>query len=124
MKILKRLVNRFIIFLYDFFDDAVTERATRLAAARREVIAVQLLSAEERDFPFTGGHRFHDPESSDERRVDAVAVRKDYLQRFGVARAQLASHLTASGVRNTVHVLDEPLDAPLQRLFGERKQRA
>lgn len=113
-----------VVLLSDFFDDAVTDLATRLAAARREVIAVQLLSAEERDFPFTGGHRFRDRESGEERRVDAAVVRKDYLQRFGVARAQLASHLTASGVRNTAHVLDEPLDAPLQRLFGQRRQRA
>ncbi|MEO6688480.1 MAG: DUF58 domain-containing protein [Dokdonella sp.] len=113
-----------VAFLSDFFDDAVTDLATRLAAARREVVAVQLLSAEERDFPFIGGHRFRDPESTNERRVDAAAVRKDYLQRFGVARAQLTSHLTASGVRNTAHVLDEPLDAPLQRFFGQRQQRA
>ncbi|MEO7325641.1 MAG: DUF58 domain-containing protein [Dokdonella sp.] len=113
-----------VVFLSDFFDDAATDLATRLAAARREVVAVQLLSAEERDFPFTGGHRFRDPESSDERRVDAAAVRKDYLQQFGVARARLSSHLTASGVRNTAHVLDEPLDAPLQRFFGQRQQRA
>ncbi len=113
-----------VMLLSDFFDDAASDLATRLAAARREVIAVQLLSAEERDFPFTGGHRFRDPESTNERRVDAAAVRKDYLQRFGAAREQLASRLTASGVRNTVHVLDEPLDAPLRRFFGQRQQRA
>jgi uncharacterized protein (DUF58 family) len=113
-----------VLFLSDFFDDAVTDLAVRLAAARREVLAVQLLSAEERDFPFAGGHRFLDPESGRERRVDAPAVRKDFLQKFAAARAELAARFTASGVRNTAHVLDEPLDAPLRRFFGQGAQRA
>jgi uncharacterized protein (DUF58 family) len=113
-----------VLFLSDFFDDAVIDLATRLAAARREVLAVQLLSAEERDFPFTGGHRFRDPESTSERRVDAAAVRKDFLQRFGAARAELARRFTAGGIRNTAHILDEPLDAPLRRFFGQGTQGA
>lgn len=113
-----------VLFLSDFFDDAVVDLAARLAAARREVLAVQLLSAEERDFPFTGGHRFRDPETGHERRVEAAAARKDFLQKFDAARAALAARLTASGIRNTTHVLDEPLDAPLRRLFGQATQRA
>lgn len=106
-----------VLFLSDFFDDAAPDLATRLAAARREVLAVQLLSAEERDFPFTGGHRFRDPESVLERRVDAAAIRKDFQQRFAAARAGLAQRFSASGIRHTALVLDEPLDAPLRRLF-------
>jgi uncharacterized protein (DUF58 family) len=108
-----------VLFLSDFFDDTTSDLATRLAAARREVLAVQLLSAEERDFPFTGGHRFRDPESDvPERRVDAAAVRRDFLQRFAAARARLAQRFSASGIRHTALVLDEALDAPLRRLFN------
>jgi uncharacterized protein (DUF58 family) len=112
-----------VLFLSDFFDDAVSDLATRLAATRREVLAVQMLSAEERDFPFSGGHRFRDPESMSERRVDAAAVRKDFLQRFSEARAELARRFMASGIRHAAHMLDEPLDAPLRSLFGQRSQR-
>lgn len=107
-----------VVLLSDFFDDALSAMALRLAAARREVLTVQLLTAEECDFPFRGGHRFVDPESGVERRVEAGAVRKDYLERFGAARADLARRFAAAGIRHVEHVLDRPLDEPLRALFG------
>lgn len=107
-----------VVMLSDFFDDAIVELALRLAAARREVLSVQMLSAEERDFPFAGGHRFRDPESGAERRVEAAAVRSDYLERFAAARAELARRFAAAGIRHVEHVLDRPLDEPLRVLFG------
>jgi uncharacterized protein (DUF58 family) len=107
-----------VVLLSDFFDDAAVALAERLALARRDVVSVQLLGADERDFPFSGGHRFVDPESGLERRVDAAGVRKDFLERFAAARAELARRFSASGIRHAEHVLDEPLDAPLRRVFG------
>jgi uncharacterized protein (DUF58 family) len=109
-----------VVFVSDFFDEASLRLAERLAAARREVVAVQMLAADERDFPFAGAHRFVDPESAVERRVDAAAARADFLRRFAAARADLARRFDACGIRHAGHVLDEPIDAPLQRLFGER----
>ena len=111
-----------VLLLSDFFDDAVPALVEKLAAARREVLAIQMLGADERDFPFSGGHRFIDPESIAERRVEAAAVRNDYLERFAAARAALARRLDARGVRHAAHVLDEPVDAPLRRLFGSQAQ--
>jgi uncharacterized protein (DUF58 family) len=113
-----------VLFLSDFFDEACTDFAIRLASARREVLAVQMLGADERDFPFTGGHRFHDPESSQERRVDAASVRRDFLDAFADARAELAGRFKTSGLRATTHTLDETVDAPLRRLFGRSSSRA
>lgn len=107
-----------VLLLSDFFDEAAAALALRLAAARREVLTVQLLTAEERDFPFAGGHRFVDPESGAERRVEAAAVRRDYLERFGAARAELGRRFRAAGIRHVECFLDRPLDAPLHALFG------
>lgn len=107
-----------VVVFSDFFDDEAVELVSRLAAARREVLTVQMLSAEERDFPFAGGHRFRDPESGAERRVEAGAVRKGYLERFAAARAELARRFGATGIRHVEHVLDRPLDEPLRALFG------
>ena len=107
-----------VVFLSDFFDEETVGLADRLARARRDVATVQLLGADERDFPFTGGHRFVDQESGVERRVEADAVRADYLARFIAARAALAQRFAAAGVRHVEHVLDEPVDSPLRRLFG------
>jgi len=107
-----------VLFLSDFFDDAAVALAERLALAGRDVSTIQLLGADERDFPFEGAHRFVDPESTLERRVDAPSVRKDYIERFAAARAQLARRFAACGIRHVEHVLDEAPDAPLRALFA------
>ena len=104
--------------LSDFFDDAALDVATRLAAARREVLALRLLTVEERDFPFEGGHRFRDPETGAELLGDAASMRVDFMQRFRAALAAQDARLDAAGVRHVDHVLDAPVDAPLRALFG------
>lgn len=113
-----------VVFLSDFFDDETVAFADRLARARRDVASVQLLGADERDFPFSGGHRFIDPETGAERRVEAAAVRADFLARFAAARRALAQRFAAAGIRHAGHVLDEPVDAPLRQLFGRAAQTA
>ena len=70
-----------VLLLSDFFDDAVPALVEKLAAARREVLAIQMLGADERDFPFSGGHRFIDPESTAERRVEARTAAASGLSR-------------------------------------------
>jgi uncharacterized protein (DUF58 family) len=107
-----------VLFVGDGFDDAQLALAERLAATRREVLDVQVLGADERDFPFTGGHRFHDPETGAELELDAPAARAAFLARFADARATRTRRLAAAGVRSVEHFLDEAPDAPLRRLFA------
>ena len=109
-----------VVSLSDAFDDEVARLAERLAAARREVLSVQILTAEERDFPFRGGHRFRDPETGEELLSDGDVVRAEFIARFAAARAALASRLAASGIRHVEYVLDEALDLPLRRLFSDK----
>ena len=117
------LPSSLVLVLSDFFDDASADLAAHFAAARREVLTVQLLSAEERDFPFSGGHRFRDSESGSERRVEAPAVRKDFLERFAAARAHLAKRFAVAGIRHAEYFLDQPPDAPLRHFFGTELSR-
>ncbi|MBN8727836.1 MAG: DUF58 domain-containing protein [Xanthomonadales bacterium] len=107
-----------VILLSDCFDDGVATLAGQLAGAGREVVAVQILVPDERDFPFRGGHRFVDPETGAERRVDAAAVRAGFLARFAAAREDLARRFAAAGIRLATFVTDEAADAPLRALFG------
>ncbi len=109
-----------VVLLSDGFDDGAIALAERLAAARREVIFIQLLTVEERDFPFDGGHRFRDPETGEELLGDGKGMRADYLARFAQAQRELDARLDASGIAHVRHVLDEPLDLPLRRLFGRQ----
>jgi len=112
-----------VLLLSDFFDNSTVIFAEKLAAAQREVLCIQLLTASERDFPFVGGHRFRDPESGAELITDAGAARADFLQAFAEARRALASRFTAAGIAHTGLVLDEPPDQALRQFFGPRGRR-
>lgn len=109
-----------VVLLSDFFDDGAVALVERLSAARREALAIQLLTVEERDFPFAGGHRFRDPETGDELLGDGTALRADFIERFAAAREHLQARLDAAGIRHATYVLDEEVDAPLRQLFGRR----
>jgi uncharacterized protein (DUF58 family) len=109
-----------VVMLGDGFDDASVALAERLAAARRDLVFVQVLTADERDFPFRGGRRFVDPESGASLLADGEAARDQFLARFAQAQAALAARLAAAGVRHAVWHLDEGADRPLARVFPMR----
>ena len=108
-----------VLLVTDGFDDGGLDLALRLASARREVLVIRVLTAEERDFPFAGGHLFRDVESGLELRGDGAAMRAGFLERFGAARREQTARLAAAGIRQVEYVLDEPLDLPLRKLFAE-----
>lgn len=107
-----------VIVLSDGFDETCAQMMTRLSGAGREVLMAQILTAEERDFPFQGGYRFDDPEGGAEVLGDGKGLRADFLKRFAAAREAFEARLRAAGVRHTHYWLDEPVDAPLWRLFS------
>lgn len=107
-----------VLLISDLFDEACVEMAVRLAAAGREVLAIRLLTADERDFPYRDGRRFVDPETGASLLGDGPALRRGFLERFGQARRELSARLGAAGIRHVEYVLDEPLEQPLRALFG------
>lgn len=113
-----------VVVLSDLFDEGAVALAERLAQARREVLTIQLLTVEEREFPFDGGYLFRDPETGAELLGDGVALRADFLRRFADARAALDARLQAAGIAHTTCWLDDPLDRPLRALFGRGAEAA
>lgn len=109
-----------VLLLTDAFDEAALALAERLATTRREVVLIQLLTAEERDFPFRDSRRFVDAENGDEVLADGPSARTAYLQALANAQQALRSRLTASGIRLACHYLDAPADVALRALFGTR----
>lgn len=107
-----------LVAVGDGFDEAGTVMLERLAAARRDVMQVQVLTADERDFPFSDGHRFRDPETGEELLGDGRAIRADYLARFAEAQNVLQARLQRGGIAHVVTHTDQPLDAPLRQLSG------
>ncbi|MFL9841719.1 DUF58 domain-containing protein [Sphingomonas sp. ST-64] len=110
--------NDIVLLLSDCFDDGAVALVERLAKAGRDALAIQLLTVEERDFPFDGGFRFRDAETDAELIGDGASLRDRYLARFAAARAALNDRLDAAGIRHAAYVLDEPIDRPLHALFA------
>lgn len=106
-----------VILLSDCFDEGAVDLAAKLASAGREMLVIEMLTADERDFPFDGGHQFRDPETGRELLGDGAALRSDFLRRFGEARAAVHARFDAVGVRHVDYVIDQPMDLPLRRLF-------
>jgi uncharacterized protein (DUF58 family) len=109
-----------VVMNSDFFDAQAMDLAARLAGARREVLAIEILTVGERDFPYPGGYRFRDPETGEELLGDGPALRSEFLARFNAARAVRHARFDSLGIRHAALVLDEELDVPLRRLFGAR----
>jgi uncharacterized protein (DUF58 family) len=115
--------NQLVLALGDGFDDSACDLLEKLAATRREVLQLQVLTADERDFPFSGGHRFRDPETGTELLGDGVAMREAYLRRFAEAQRARQARWQAAGIRYVTHYLDAPAQTTLRRLFGAREAR-
>ena len=115
--------NALVLMLSDDFDEGAINLVERLSAARRDVLNIQILTTEERDFPFVGGYRFRDAESGAELITDAKDSRDEFVLKFSTARKELASRLVAGGITHIEYVLDQPIDAPLRRLFVQGKAR-
>ena len=113
-----------VVMLGDGFDEAAIVLAERLAAARRDLAFVQVLTADERDFPFRGGRRFVDPETGAALLADGEATRAQFLARFAQAQAALSARLAAAGVRHAVWHMDEGAERPWAALFPARGARA
>jgi uncharacterized protein (DUF58 family) len=106
-----------VVILSDGFDEACIATAERLAASGRDVAFIQILTADERDFPFEGGYRFHDPETGAQLVGDGRALLADFMARFAEARAALRARLDAHGIRWAEHFIDEAADQPIAALF-------
>lgn len=107
-----------VLVLSDAFDEGIVEACETFAAGGRDVCLLQVLMADERDFPYRGGHRFEDPETGAELLGDAASLRDGFLERFAQARAALRARCARSGIAYVEHVSDQPPDAPFARLFG------
>ncbi|MBU1346830.1 MAG: DUF58 domain-containing protein [Alphaproteobacteria bacterium] len=112
-----------LLVLTDGFDEDCIATVERLAASGRDVALIQVLTTDERDFPFDQGYRFHDPETGEDLVGDGRALRQDFLTRFAAARTQLDARLDARGVRHTTHFIDESADQPIRALFRPAERR-
>lgn len=84
-EIAERIPRRSVVFIVSDFHAPAAELLKalhHLRFRRHEVVAVRVVAAEERSFPFEAPSRFVDLESPASFDVDARAIRNDYLENY------------------------------------------
>jgi uncharacterized protein (DUF58 family) len=112
-----------LIVLSDFYDDEdATRRALRLARRHgHDVLMWQVLSADERTLPRTGGRILVDAESGVEREVEPALARAAYADGFAAFVARSAHEAQRDGVDHALCWTDTaPAQTLRERLLARR----
>ncbi len=110
-----------IVVLSDFYqhETELTDLLGRLANGSRDVRAVCLETAAERELPYRGVVRLQDPESGAERFTDPGQTRAAYRAARQAYFEELRHTLLGRGVRFERFNVDEPLDGRLRRYLTD-----
>jgi uncharacterized protein (DUF58 family) len=113
-----------VVVVSDFHevDDEIQGFCSQLATSHNEVAALQLVCADELEFPWRGPVRFEDLESGEAVLVSARAAQPHYLAAREAQQAALRRQLGLLDVNLDTLNIDEALDWGLYA-FLERRQR-
>ncbi len=114
-----------IILISDFLADldGLEVALRHLRHVGHDLVAFQILTPEERDFPFQGEMEFVDPEGGAVRRISSQAARAGYRQAFAGHQERLLSILAGAGVDHVLIATDEPLHVALSAYLYRRARR-
>jgi uncharacterized protein (DUF58 family) len=116
--------NSLIFVLSDFYqkDNEIVDFMQNLVSKRTEVIAVQLESDDELNFPYRGQIRFEDRESKQQILVSADDVKTDYLLARRTWQKALIKTFNQLNVQHCIANIDQPLDSTLHRFLAARQK--
>jgi len=114
-----------IILISDFLADldGLEIALQHLRHVGHDLIAFQILSPDEREFPFDGDFEFKDPENGLVRRVSGRSVRDTYRSAFAAHQERLATILAGARVDHVLIGTDEPLQIALAAYLHRRSLR-
>jgi uncharacterized protein (DUF58 family) len=115
-----------IIVLSDFYQEnqEINDFMGRLVSPRTDVIAMQLLSKDEQNFPYKGSIRFKDRESQRSITLSGKAAKEAYLQAFEEFNQDIKTSLQSLDIEHESLNIDEPMDAALRRFLKARLKRS
>ncbi|MEJ2298733.1 MAG: DUF58 domain-containing protein [Woeseiaceae bacterium] len=93
----------------------------RVSTSRNDVIALQLLCADETAFPYRGAVDFEDLETGERILVSGQAAREQYLDALDAYETGLRQSMAQLDIDFETIDIDQPLDAALQA-FLQRRQ--
>ena len=115
-----------IVLVTDLLEpgEAVREGLERLRFDGHDCVCLQVLDADELDFPFEGSHVFEDPETGERRRVDAAPARDAYRRRFAEFMDEHARLFRRLAMPHGVIRTDEDPGRALARVVAAREAAA
>ena len=116
--------NSLIFVLSDFYqqDNEIVDFMQNLVSKRSEVIAVQLESDDELNFPYKGQVRFKDRETKQQILVSADAVKNDYLATRQAWQNSLKKMFNQLNIEHCIANINQPLDTTLHQFLAARKK--
>jgi uncharacterized protein (DUF58 family) len=117
--------NGLIFVISDFYqqDEEINNLLSQLSNSRTEVIAIQLSSNDEINFPYQGMVRFEDLETKQQRLVSAKQIKIQYLAAQAKFNEELEQSLKEKQVTHWQVNIDEPMDETLARFLQLRQRR-
>ena len=114
-----------VIAVSDFFTPIprLREGLARLRHDRHETILLQVMHADETEFPFRRWTRFRGLEGERAKLVEPAMVRKTYLENFRRHRRELDETTRAAGVEFHSFVTDKPLIDSVTMFLRRRASR-
>ena len=112
-----------IVFVTDFFQlrQEMSSFTSKLAAAGKELIVLQLLTQDEKEFPYQGNIAFEDRETGQLLETNARDARDHYLKSSKDELASNSRHIRGLGGQFEVLHIEEALDTSVNRILMTRR---
>lgn len=116
--------NSLIFVLSDFYqnNNEIIDFMQNLVGKRTEVIAVQLESDDELNFPYKGQILFEDRESKQQIVVSADHVKSDYLVARQTWQESINKTFNQLNIQHCIANIDQPLDKTLHQFLAARQK--
>jgi uncharacterized protein (DUF58 family) len=113
-----------VVLISDCFDDvdALCDSLRRLRHARHEVILMQIVAPEEKEFPFQSPTQFRSLERNQRLLVDPHRLRKIYLRQFAEFQEELSCRCGGMGVDLVQMTTAEPYQKALGAFLDMRSR--
>jgi len=121
--VLQNLKQRSVLFVISDFVDTPYTTAVKAAAARHDVILVELVDPRDNELPVTAPIVLQDAETGELHLAGGRRWRRDIEQRRRRERAELAQLVRRLGIDHLELRTDRPYLAPLVRFFELRRRR-
>jgi len=112
-----------IVVITDFYENEneIFDLIRKIKSTHNEVLVIQVLGRDEKDFNYQGVLTFQDLESSRNLKVNSSNLKEEYLSKMQIYQDELKDRLLNIGVGHETFVMGDPLEDSLSSFLIRRK---